>query len=228
MGGLFGVVLSDSIQPDFLNNPEKELDDAFSALKDDPLGTLQAVWDSIAQSFQTPEGAAEFVGGIAGGAGVAGAAAKGIKIVSNGIKGIEKPRGRGEEQRDTPPPPPGTLDANLDEVLKIDGAQFENGLLGVTDKAQIWKTNTPEQTAQEVAETLTKGYEHKKTIEHPDGTIKGWVYTMPDGSTVTYRPVSSGKRLNETYGQGSPAVDIRNVPLGSSIKNQRIHFKDIS
>lgn len=91
VGGLLGVIWLDGIQPDLLDGPEKELEDSVSAFIDDPLGTLSAVWDSIAQSFQTPEGAAEFFGGIAGGAGAAGLAARGIKTIGKALKTPEIP-----------------------------------------------------------------------------------------------------------------------------------------
>jgi hypothetical protein len=63
--------------------------------------------------------------------------------------------------------------------------------------------------AENFYENITKGY-----IKEVDIGNGGKYRVMPDGSTITYRPVSSSDR--------TPAVDIKSS--GGNIKPQKIHF----
>lgn len=83
VAGILGLAIPDAWwRPYWLNGPEDDLVQGVSAFVDDPLGALDAMWDSIVESFSTPEGAAEFTGSMVGGFGAAGLAAYGLRSLS--------------------------------------------------------------------------------------------------------------------------------------------------
>ncbi len=73
------------------------------------------------------------------------------------------------------------------------------------------ESKNPLRTSQSFFETLSNGGK----IENLSNG-KGQKATMKDGSIIVYRPISSS--------DGSPAAEIRCLPRGSRIKEQKIHF----
>ncbi len=108
-----------------------------------------------------------------------------------------------------------TIADNLPDVTK----RFSLSDAGYFDKqgrgARVIESNAPVSTAYELFNRLVKGYVKITPIPNNDGTRKGVVATMRDGTIITLRKKSSS--------DGSPAVDI-NIRSPGRVKTQKIHF----
>ena len=81
--------------------------------------------------------------------------------------------------------------------------------------ARVIKSNAPVGTAYEFFNRITAGYATIRRIPYKDGSKKGCVATLKDGTKITIRKKSSS--------DGSPAVDINIVSPGR-VKTHKIHF----
>jgi len=81
--------------------------------------------------------------------------------------------------------------------------------------ARIIRSSAPVGTAYEFFNRITDGYAKIKSIPYRDGSKKGCIATLKDGTTVTLRKKSSS--------DGSPAVDI-NITSPGRVKPHKIHF----
>lgn len=81
--------------------------------------------------------------------------------------------------------------------------------------ARIIKSSSPVGTAYEFFNRISAGYDTIKSIPYRDGTKKGCVARLKDGTTITLRKKSSS--------DGSPAVDI-NITAPGRVKPHKIHF----
>ncbi len=81
--------------------------------------------------------------------------------------------------------------------------------------ARIIKSKAPVGTAYEFFNRITSGYVKISEIPYKDGSKKGCVATLKDGTRITMRKKSSS--------DGSPAVDINIVSPGR-VKSHKIHF----
>ncbi len=91
-----------------------------------------------------------------------------------------------------------------------------DGLFGKRGKgSRVIETDTPIGTAYEFFNRLVKGYDIIIPIPYKDGSRKGCVARMKDGSAVTLRRRSTS--------DGSPVVDI-NIESPGRVKKQKIHF----
>ena len=90
------------------------------------------------------------------------------------------------------------------------------GKFGTQGKsARIIKTSTPVGTAYEFFNRISSGYAKIIEIPYKDGTKKGCVAVLKDGTKITLRKKSSS--------DGSPAVDI-NITSPGRVKPHKIHF----
>lgn len=91
---------------------------------------------------------------------------------------------------------------------------YKNGKFGNEGKnCQVINTDTPIKTSNDFFNELTGGMD----VE-PLGNGKGWRAQSEDGTTITYRPVTSTPN--------SPAIDINTKKAKAPpIKGQKIHFE---
>ncbi len=83
------------------------------------------------------------------------------------------------------------------------------GKKGQSSSSAVRNLSGGETAAKQFFEEKTKGFTQE--IKLPEG--KGVLRKLPDGSTITYRPISSS--------DGTPVVDIG---TGGVLKPQKIHF----
>ncbi|MGN0845036.1 MAG: hypothetical protein ACI4QT_07440 [Kiritimatiellia bacterium] len=81
--------------------------------------------------------------------------------------------------------------------------------------ARVIKSPAPVGTAYEFFNRISRGYETIKTISYRDGSKKGCVAKLKDGTIITLRKKSTS--------DGSPAVDI-NITSPGRVKPHKIHF----
>ena len=119
---------------------------------------------------------------------------------------------------------PRSLADNLTSDVK-QKFHFKNGDFGTPSYTKDTHNNTrhiesddPVKTSEEFMEVMVQGYTRRRTIPNVDGSVKGEVFDMKDGSSVTWRQYSTS--------DGSPAVDINvdKVTEQCPINYQKIHF----
>jgi hypothetical protein len=81
--------------------------------------------------------------------------------------------------------------------------------------ARVIKSATPVGTAYEFFNRISAGYATIRKIPYKDGSKKGCVAILKDGTAITVRRRSTS--------DGSPAVDIRITSPGR-VKSHKIHF----
>ena len=90
------------------------------------------------------------------------------------------------------------------------------GKFGVPGKgSRIITSPSPVGTAYEFFNRISQGYDKIRVIPYKDGSKKGCVAHLKDGTTITLRKRSSS--------DSSPAVDINIVSPGR-VKPHKIHF----
>lgn len=135
VAGILGLAIPDAWwRPYWLNGPEDDLVQGVSAFVDDPLGALDAMWDSIVESFSTPEGAAEFTGSMVGGFGAAGLAAYGLRSLSK-INKFHKHNGSGGDLDFTPVAWP----EHIQKLTPDEAVDYAKGSQGKSDYPYVDK-----------------------------------------------------------------------------------------
>ena len=80
---------------------------------------------------------------------------------------------------------------------------------------RVIKSSAPVGTSYEFFNRISSGYVKIKVIPYKDGSKKGCVAVLKDGTTITLRKRSTS--------DGSPAVDIKITSPGR-VKSHKIHF----